>query len=179
MNIGKNQRGQLLNRLVGVLRFDTSTLDDIKNDKDATGAAVGIVILVATTGWFAAGAPIPTLPGYILARSAWFMVGVFMVYALGTTIFQTGSGQATWGQIFRTLGFAQGPAAVQVLGVIHGMDSVVYISIFAVANLWRFGAMTASVRHVLAFESNLRAILVVGISFVPWLAIEILLQPVT
>lgn len=171
------QRAQFFNRLVGVSRLDTPTLAEIKADDRATGTAIGVIILVAAAGWFATGAPIPTLLGYIVARIAWFIAGALLVYSLGTTVFRVKETDATWVQIFRTLGFAQFPAVVQALGIIPGMGPTVYISIFVVANLWRFAAMTAAVRYVLSFESNVRAVAMVGIAFVPWLAIEIFLQP--
>ncbi len=171
------QRARFFRRLMGVSRLDTATLAEIKGDDRATGAAVGVIVLVAASGWFATGADIPTLPGYLVARLSWFIAGALLVYSLGTTVFMVRETDATWVQIFRTLGFAQFPAVVQALGIVPGMPGTVYITIFVVANLWRFAAMTAAVRYVLSFESNVRTIVMVGIAFVPWLAIEIFLQP--
>ena len=75
------------------------------------------------------------------------------------------STHADWGQLARTLGFAQSPGIFRVLGFVPVIGNI----IFAVASIWMLVAMVVAVRQALDYTSTRRAIAVVLIGFIPYL----------
>jgi len=74
------------------------------------------------------------------------------------------STHADWGQLARTLGFAQSPGIFRVLGLVP----VVGIFIFSAASIWMLVAMVVAVRQALDYTSTRRAIAVVLLGFIPY-----------
>ena len=74
------------------------------------------------------------------------------------------STHADWGQLARTLGFAQSPGIFKVLGLVPVIGNI----IFAVASIWMLVAMVVAVRQALDYTSTWRAIAVVLIGFIPY-----------
>ena len=83
---------------------------------------------------------------------------------LGTTIFKTPETEANWGQLARTLGYAQSPEVFKVFAVIPTIGPFV----FAVVSIWQLVAMVIAIRQALDYTSTLRAIGVTVVGFIAY-----------
>lgn len=117
--------GGMVSRMKGAALLDVATYEEVEHDLDATGQAAGVVFLVALAqaiggadrGLVAAGvAGVAALGGWAL----W--AGV--TYFIGTRLF---SGSATWGELLRTLGFAQAPGVLAILGILPLLGLVTWV----------------------------------------------------
>lgn len=103
-------------RMKGAALLQVDVYEEVEHDVTATSQAAGVVAIVAVC---AAIGGVDGGVGGILAN----MVGAFVgwliwsgiTYLIGTSIFQ---GVATWGELLRTIGFAQSPGVLYVLGII-------------------------------------------------------------
>lgn len=105
-------------RVIGAARLDVDTYEEVEADESATMQAAGVVALAAiaqAVGASAAGlSPIVAAIGALLGWALWSGV----TYMIGAHLF---GGTATWGELLRTLGFAQAPGFLYVLTFIPGL----------------------------------------------------------
>ena len=112
-------------------------------DQTATGQAAGVVALVAVAqaigGASAGGSGI--LSGAISALLGW-LLWAGITYLIGAKLF---GGTATWGELLRTIGFAQTPGVLHVLGIIPVLGGFIR---FGVA-MWVLIAGIIAIRQAL------------------------------
>jgi len=154
----------LVKRMLGAIKLDAVTYEEVENDATATPQALLVVVLASVAGGL--GAMRATgIVGLLLAALAsllgWF-VWAFVTFLLGTRVLPGAKTQADIGQLLRTIGFSATPGLIRALGIIHGVDEVVAI----VASLWMLAAMVVAVRQALDYESTGRAIMVCVIGFI-------------
>jgi hypothetical protein len=112
----------MLERIIGVLRLDAATYEEIEADENATTQAAIVVAIVAIVGGLV-GAGIGSALGenfvgtflrqLIGAFVAWF-IWAAVTYFVGTALF---NGKSTMGQMLRVLGFAQAPGILAIIPV--------------------------------------------------------------
>jgi cytochrome bd-type quinol oxidase subunit 2 len=108
--------GSLVDRMMGAAFLNVATYEEVEHDETATGQAAAVVAMVAVAtaigGWnFGISA---VVGGAVTALVKWLMwAGI--TYLVGTMLF---GGTATWGELLRTLGFAQAPGILAVLAII-------------------------------------------------------------
>ena len=88
----------------------------------------------------------------------------WITHLIGTTILKTAETEANWGQLARTLGFAQSPGILKVVGFIPGIGPL----LFAIASIWQLTAMVIAIRQALDLTSTWRAIGVAIVGFIPY-----------
>lgn len=98
--------GTMMDRMMGAAFLDVDTYEEVERDEGATTQAASVVALVAVAG--ALGASPLGLIGAVKA-------GAGITYLIGDKLF---GGHATWGEVLRTLGFAQAPGVLLILGII-------------------------------------------------------------
>ena len=159
----------MIERMIRASRLDINMFEEVEADTSATNQALLIVALVAlATGIAALGTtgPIGLFVGVVLAIAGWAL-WAWIVHLIGTKIIPSHSTHADWGQLARTLGFAQSPGIFRALGFIPVVGNI----IFAVASIWMLVAMVVAVRQALDYTSTLRAIAVVLIGSIPYLVL--------
>lgn len=112
----------LIQRIMGVLRLDVATYEEIEADESATSQAAIVVAIVAVIGGLVGGAITAGLGGSFLGSflstliSAFlgWIVWSFVTYFVGTSLF---GGKSDMGQMLRVLGFAQAPGILAVIPV--------------------------------------------------------------
>ena len=157
----------MIERMIRASRLDINMFEEVEADTSATNQALLIVALVAlATGIASLGTtgPIGLFVGVVLAIAGWAL-WAWIVHLIGTKIIPSHSTHADWGQLARTLGFAQSPGIFRALGFIPVVGNI----IFAVASIWMLVAMVVAVRQALDYTSTRRAIAVVLIGFIPYL----------
>ena len=130
-------------RMKGAALLNNDTYEEVEADQTATGQAAGVVALVAVAqaigGAGEGGSGI--LAGAISALLGW-LLWAGITYLIGAKLL---GGTATWGELLRTLGFAQTPGVLYVLGFIPVLGAIIR---FAVA-IWVLIAGVIAIRQAL------------------------------
>ena len=146
-------------RVLGAIRLDAATFEDVEHDHSATVQAAVVVLVASLTtsvSWyFGIAAPGWILRGAINALLAW-AIGALVLWQIGTRLLPGRNTEADLGQLLRCLGFAQAPGVLGLLAVVP------VIGIFApfVASVWVIGASFVAVRQALDYDNTFRAIMV-------------------
>lgn len=149
----------LVDRMIGAARFDIPTYEEVEADVGLTGQAALVVVLAAVArgigGAEAGGAAI--LGGLLSGLLQWaVLAGV--TFLIGDKLLK---GTATWGELLRTLGFAQAPGVLMVLGVIRPLSIVMEV----IVSIWLLFTGIVAIRQALDFGTG-KAILT---AFLAWL----------
>ena len=158
-------RRSIFDRMKGAAMLDVPTYEEVEADTTATTQAAGVVAIVAVAaaiGGAREGSG-GIIGGLISAFVGW-LIAAGLTYLVGTRVFK---GTATWGELLRTLGFAQAPGVLHVLGVIPLFGG---LAIFA-AKIWILVASIIAIRQALDFDTG-KAVLTAVVS---WLAAMIVM----
>ena len=156
----------MVDRMIRASRLDVHIFEEVEADTSATRQALSVVVLVAlATGIASLGTTGlgGLLVGVVVSIAGW-AIWAWIVYLIGTKILPSHETHADWGQMARTVGFAQSPGVFRLLGVVP----VVGQYIFLVASVWMLVAMVIAVRQALDYTSTWRAIGVVLLGFIPY-----------
>ena len=148
----------ITDRMMGAAMLDVATYEEVEADVTATGQAATVVALAAVASAIGAigsnGAGIITmLIGTLLGWAIWSWI----TYFIGTRLF---GGTATWGELARTIGFAQTPRILLVLAIVPVLGGLVG---FAVA-IWLLIAGIVAIRQALDVSTG-KAVLVAVIGW--------------
>ncbi|GBD15288.1 hypothetical protein HRbin26_00174 [bacterium HR26] len=158
-------QASLTARMIGAARLDTATYEAVEHDEGATSAALLVVILGAIASGIAVlgSGRIAAFIGGILAAIIGWAAYAGVAYLIGSRLFATPQTQATWGQLLRTLGFAQSPRLLLVLGWIP----ILGVLISLVVAIWTLITTVIAIRQALDFTTG-RAI---GTAIISWLVL--------
>lgn len=155
------RRRSMVQRMLAAARLDTSVYEEVEADTTATGEAalvVGIVAIAAAIGGARGGAG-GVIGGLISAYLGWLLWSA-ITYGVGTVL----GGTATWGELLRTLGFAQSPGVLFVFVVLPLFGRLVLIGVAA----WLLVAGVIAIRQALDFGTG-RAMLTAFIGFLAYI----------
>jgi hypothetical protein len=149
----------MTDRMKGAAMLDIPTYEEVEADASATTQAAGVVAIVAVCsaigGWNAGiGAILGGLIGAILGWLVW--AGI--TYVIGDKLF---GGTATWGELLRTLGFAQSPGVLYILAFIPLLGGAVRLAV----GIWILIAGIIAIRQALDFSTG-KAVLTAVIGWV-------------
>lgn len=150
-------------RMKGAALLDVATYEDVEADQNATTQAAGVVAIVAVAQ--AIGSLGMGGNGIVMAVfSAIFgwLIWSGLTYLIGDKLL---GGTATWGELLRTIGFAQAPGVLYVLGVVPLVGSVIRL----VVGVWILVAGIIAIRQALDFSTG-KAVLT---ALVGWFVIMI------
>jgi hypothetical protein len=157
-------------RMMGAARLDVSVYEEVEADSTATGQAAGVVAIVAlcsAIGGIGGGAQ-GVFSGLIAALVGW-AIWAGVTYLIGDKVL---GGTATWGELLRTLGFAQAPGVLFALGVIPLIGGLVSIAV----GLWILVTGIVAIRQALDFGTG-RAIATAILGFIPYVILAAMLRP--
>jgi len=155
----------MIDRMIRVCRLDVHIFEEVEADTSATRQALLVVAIVAlATGIASLGTTglSGLFVGVAIAIAGW-AIWAGILYLIGTKILPSHETHADWGQLARTVGFAQSPGVFRVLGVLPVVGGI----IFLVVSVWMLVAMVIAVRQALDYTSTRRAISVVLLSYIP------------
>lgn len=149
----------LVDRMRGAAALDVATYEEVENDLTATGQAATVVAIAAVAAAIGAarqgsGGVIATLLASLLGWALW--AGV--TYVVGTRLMD---GTATWGELLRTLGFAQSPRILLVLGIIPVLGRLVVL----VVGIWTLVTGVVAIRQALDITTG-KAIVTAVVSLI-------------
>ncbi|GLC23660.1 hypothetical protein rosag_01730 [Roseisolibacter agri] len=153
-------RRSIVDRMRGAAMFDVATYEEVEADTSATGQAAVVVVLAAIAAAignaFRGG---PGILGGLVSSLIGWAVWSGITYIVGTRVFK---GTATWGELLRTLGFAQAPGVLMVAAIVPVLGVLVKIVIW----LWMLGTGIVAIRQALDFDTG-KAVMT---ALVGWLA---------
>ena len=160
----------MIKRMIGAAKLDTAIYEEVEADTSATQQALTVVVLVALAtgiGTFGSGGPLGLIVGIAAGIGLWAL-WAWVTYFVGTTILKSAETEANWGQLARTLGFAQSPGILKVVGFIPVFGPIV----FAIASIWQLVAMVIAIRQALDYTSTWRAVGVAVVGFIPYAVVS-------
>ena len=160
----------MIKRMIGAAKLDTTIYEEVEADKSATQQALAVVVLVALAtgiGTFGSGGPVGLVVGIAAGIVLWAL-WAWITHFVGTTILKTTETTANWGQLARTLGFAQSPGVLKVFGFIPVLGPVVFV----LASIWQLLAMVIAIRQALDYTSTWRAVGVAVVGFIPYAVVS-------
>ena len=160
----------MIRRMIGAAKLDTAIYEEVEADTSATRPALTVVALVALAtgiGTFGSGGLVGLVVGIAAGMGLWAL-WAWITYFVGTTLLKTAETNANWGQLARTLGFAQSPGVIKVLGFIPVLGPLV----FAIASIWQLVAMVIAIRQALDYTSTWRAVGVAVVGFIPYAVVS-------
>lgn len=135
-------------RMKGAALFDIPTYEEVEHDESLTTQAAMVVIIVAVArgiGGVDAGQS-GIIWGVVGALFGWLLwSGV--TYLIGDKLL---GGTATWGELLRTLGYAQAPGILLILGFIPFLGWLVGLVVF----FWMLGTGIVAIRQALDFDTG-------------------------
>lgn len=156
--------GSLVTRMKGAAMLNVHTYEEVEADSSATSQAAIVVAIVAVAsaigGLGEGGAGI--IGGLVSAVVGW-LLWAGITYLIGDKVL---GGTATWGELLRTIGFAQSPGVLYILGIIPLLGGLIR---FAVA-IWILIAGVIAIRQALDFGTG-KAVLTAVLG---WLAMVLL-----
>ena len=156
-------------RLVGAAMFDVAVYEDVEHDAAATWQAAGVVGLVAIATALGGlrgglGGPVAGVIGAYVGWALWSGT----CYLVGTQLFE---GTANWGELLRTIGFAQAPGILFALVLLPALGVFLQVAIF----IWMIGTALVAIRQALDF-STMRALATALAGFVPYVLARSLVE---
>jgi uncharacterized membrane protein len=165
-----SQADPMIQHMIGAARLERSAYEAVEKDKKATGQAAYIVVATSLVAggvsWLTTGEGGDGLIDSIVAVVGWAFYAQ-LAYLLGTKVLAGKETKADWGEVARTLGFANTPRFLILLAVIPGIGGLVR----TVVELWVLIATIVALRSALDCSTG-RAI---GIGIAAWLAQLVLL----
>ncbi len=140
--------GSLVQRMMGAAMLNAATYEEVEADRTATGQAamvVGIVAVATAIGAIGDGAS-GIIAGLLSAFLGW-IVWSAITYFVGTKLF---GGTADMGEMLRTIGFAQSPGVLNILGIIPILGGLVRFAVL----IWILVAAVVAIRQALDFDTG-------------------------
>jgi hypothetical protein len=150
---GSSRSASYVDRLRGALMLDARTYRDVEQDTDANGQAAITVVLAALAagiGYILSRDLVQNVLGTVISSVLQWLIFSFVAYYVGASLFSTGQTSVTPGQVLRTIGFAQAPKLLLVLGIIPILGWVVGLIVF----FWFIAAAIVALREAFEFDTG-------------------------
>jgi hypothetical protein len=155
-------------RMLRAAKLEVGLYEEVERDRHTIWQAVGVVVLASVAFGVGTGAgPGGLVVGAIAAVIGWY-VWAFITYFIGTRLLPEPQTRADHGELLRTIGFANAPGVISVVGVVPGLRGPALL----VAQLWMLVAGVIAIRTALDYRSTLRA---VGVVVIGWIVRALLL----
>ncbi len=158
----------MMDRAIRAAKVEPALYEEVERDENATTEAAIVVAIAAVASAIGAAIGSPnTFIGSFLTTLIGGLVGwvvwSYITYFVGTRLM---NGTATPGEMLRTIGYAQAP---QVLGILGFIPVIGFFIRLAVA-LWSLWAGIVAVRQALDFDTG-KAVITVLIGFVVYVVV--------
>ncbi len=127
-------------RMLGAALLSEEIYEEVEHDLRATRQAAVIVALVAVaSGVGGASAGLSSSMSALVSQLLGWLLMTWLTYFIGTRLFQA---RATWGEVLRTVGFAQTP------GLLFGLASLSFLLRLGIW-IWILAATVVALRQSL------------------------------
>lgn len=163
-----NANRTIVDRMIGAAKLDVPTYEEVEHDESLTAQAALVVAIAAVARALGGldGGSAHMLSGLMTALSMW-LVWAGITYLIGDKLL---GGTATWGELLRTLGFAQAPGVLAIVGVIGFLSGPTEI----VVSIWLLVTGIVAIRQALDFGTG-KAILTAVLGWLSAMLVAILI----
>ena len=138
----------MVQRMVGAALLKVDTYEEVEADRSATNQAVAVVVIVAVARAIGtAERGFAGIVATVLAAIVGWLLWAGITYLIGDKIL---GGTATWGELLRTIGFAQTPGVLLLLGFIPVLGGVVGLLV----GIWLLIAGIVAISQALDFGTG-------------------------
>ncbi len=164
------RQSSLIGRMIRAAMLDEQLYEEVEHDQSATRQAMLVVVLGAVAAGIGAlyGGLLALVVSIVAALIGW-AVYAFVAYWVGTHIFRGPHTSATWGELLRTLGFANSPKVLLVLLIIPVVGLFIALAVF----IWTLITTVIAIRSALDFTTG-RAIATAVVSWIALLLVFVL-----
>ena len=140
--------GSIVDRMIGAASLNVETFEEVEHDQNATGqAAIVVAMVAAATAIGASGGGLFAAAGAAASALVGWLVWAGVTYLVGDKVFE---GTASWGELLRTLGFAQAPGVLWLFGFLP----LVGWALNLILPLWIAVAGFIAIRQALDFGNG-------------------------
>src|SRR5690606_26881118 len=146
------RRRSMADRMIGAALLRSDVYEEVEADRDATKQAalvVGLVAFASAASGVRGGAGAAVVA--ILSAYVGWLLWSGITYVIGEKLFR---GTATWGELLRTIGFAQSPGVLYILAAIPLVGWLISLPVM----IWILVAVIIAIRQALDFGTG-RALL--------------------
>lgn len=138
----------MVERMMGAAMLENAVYEEVEHDTSLTGQAAGVVVIVALArGIGALGEGSGFIVGAVVTALLGWLIWAGVTYLIGDRLL---GGTATWGELLRTLGYAQAPGVLFVLGIVPLLGGLISFA----AALWTLAAGIVAIRQALDFGTG-------------------------
>jgi Yip1-like protein len=150
-------------RMIGAMKADVKTFEEIEQDPNALGQAVMVIViaglasLIGNMFRYGLSGGITGLLGTLIGYGIWTVI----VVLIGTKLMPEPATKADFAEGFRVIGFAASPGVLNFLAIIPILGYLINWLI----SIWILIVMVIAVQTVLDYTSTARAVIVCLIGF--------------
>ena len=157
-------RRSMSERMIGAALLDVATYEEVEADSTATGQAAGVVAIAAVASAIGSiGAGGPGIFGGLVGALVGWLLWSGLTYLIGDKLM---GGTATWGELLRTIGFAQAPGIFLALAIVPILGWLVALAV----GIWLLITGIVAIRQALDIGTG-KAVLTAVLG---WLAVMLL-----
>jgi hypothetical protein len=159
-------RRSIVERMRGAALLDVATYEEVEHDETATGQAAVVVALAAVAGAIggARSGSGGVIAGIVAAFAGW-LIWAGVTWFVGTRLFK---GTAHWGELLRTLGFAQTPGLLMALAFVPILGWFVRFVVF----VWLLVTGVVAIRQALDIGTGQAVVTAI----VAWLIVVVVMM---
>ena len=144
--------GSMTDRMLGALRLQTAVYEEIEADEKATGEAAFIIVATSLLSGAVNGVVTGASSGFFGALGS-FLGWVFyawVAYIVGVKLFPGKETKSSWGEIARTLGYANTARFLIIFELVPGLQAITR----TVVGLWVLVATVVALRSALDISTG-------------------------
>ncbi len=141
-------QNSLVERMKGAAFLNVATYEEVEADTTATSQA-GLVVLIAAVAQAVGGigqGGVGIIGGALAALIGWLLWSG-ITYLIGDKLL---GGTATWGELLRTIGFAQSPQILMILAFLPVLGGILRFGVM----VWVLIAVVIAIRQALDFSTG-------------------------
>ena len=160
-------------RMVGAMKADVKTFQEIEADPTALGQAVTVIVIAGVAALigniFRSGLMVGIFS--LIVSLIGYALFAFLVVIIGTKVMPEPSTKADFQEGFRVLGFSASPGVFNVLAIIPFLGPLIS---FLIA-IWMLVIGVIATREVLDYSNTGRAVIVCLIAWIIYLIVTVVI----
>ena len=164
----------LQERMIGAMRGDVKTFQEIEADPTAIGQAVTVIVIASLASLigniFRAGLTFGIMQ--MIMALIGYAIWSFLIVIVGTKIMPEPTTKADFQEGFRVIGFTASPGVLNILAIIPFLGPLISF----VISLWMLVIGVIAVKEVLDYSNVGRAIIVCLIALIVWWCVVFLVM---
>ena len=165
--------GSLPERMIGAMKADVKTFQEIEADPNALGQAVTVIVIAGVASLIGNIFRVGLMGGIfsLIVSLIGYALFAFLVVIIGTKVMPEPSTKADFQEGFRVLGFSASPGVFNVLAIIPFLGPLISF----VLAIWMLVIGVIATREVLDYSNTGRAIIVCLIAWIIYIIVTVVI----